>query len=449
MQKTAGGVRSGKTRVTTAALMTDLHDYYDHDDALSETLAQDQMTQIRTALDLVLGQDRASFGTGPFSPTLTHRKHSTTDPSDMGTGLFMAEMLAACGATATIEALRTVLDQESDNIYRLTAPLLHVHTADGAIVTDDLGSPPSVRQQMAHRVSASPLLGSLHHAFETLARYSQVLEKTTFLQHVVLLGSAGLFLHVINAAQREDHDAAGLVPLLFCSQRPSPILQETSRSTVARARQHIERAFEQGLAGELRKRGEDALSPDDYRAWMHIRLPHRGDGSPDARKDDQAWTRFNQDFDAFLLGGATPFAAFCQAATHASFVVMTESPEMVAQSLGRLCGLVYPRQQGRGDKYYLPAPQVLDMLVFALIEPHTEITLEEFWDRAAQRFGIICGARGRTDMAYLSAWGVQTVPPAHLARNSRALLTELIRMGHVHEYADDIAMIRAGGMRND
>jgi len=450
IQKVAGGFRGGTSRTTTEALMTDLHGYYERDDDLADTTAQDRMDDIRTALDLVLNQDRALFGTGSYiSPTLTHRKHSTKDPSDVGTGAFMASMLAASGSAHTMDVLRRALEHETDNIYQLTAPLLQKRDKADILVADDLGPMPIAGDDMRCRVQRSSILPAVQRAFDTLAGYASELEKTTFLQHVVLLGSFGLLLHVINSIPREGEADTPIVPILLCAPYPSAVIQEASRATFVRARQQMERAFEVGLAAEMRKSNEDHLSPDDYRALMRDALPNLGGDGTAAKKEKQAWTRFSQDFDAYLLGSEPPFDAFCRAAAQASFVVIGGSPDEFAQFIGRLVGLLYPRQQGRGDKYYLPAPQFLDMLVFALVEPGKEISLEEFWARAAARFGVLCGARGRADIDDLSRWGVRKVSPSHLAQNSRAILEELIRMGHAHEYADDIAMVRGGGMGDD
>ena len=73
-----------------------------------------------------------------------------------------------------------------------------------------------------------------------------------------------------------------------------------------------------------------------------------------------------------------------------------EDPGGVQASIGRMLGLVYPRAAGRGEKYFQPAPQFLDALVVALLEPGEEIPETEFWERV-NSFGVVCGALGTAD----------------------------------------------------
>lgn len=448
LRKAAGGVMSGTTRVSPEAFIADARERLESAD---EATTVERVRELRTALDLVLNQDRAFFANGPyFSPTLTHRAHSTTDPSDQKTGAFLAEVLAAAEDRSVIDTLRRCLDSGTDNVYLLTAPLLGDRGT---------GEGPEASPEMVERVRNSPPLRSIQSAFATAVQYEARLEKTMFLQRVVTLGSFALFLHLINragASEPSGHAAGGeadegcFVPILLCAPQPAAEFREASRATFAAARRQVERAFEEGLARELRNRGEDQLSREEYLARAREWLPNLGQPGSNGTKDAKIWSRFSQDFDGLLLSTDAPAEAFQRAAVRAAFIAMREygggeDPEGFGTSIGRMAGLVYPRREGRGEKYYLPASQFLDMLVVALLEPDEEITVEEFWRRAEQTFGVLCGARGSADAARLAHRGIRQASPNHLTGNARGILTELIRMGHAREYADDIAMIHAGG----
>ncbi len=433
LQEAAGGFRKGKSRITDQQLIHNMNGRYVSGD---EARNVDHVKVLRSALDLVLNQDRAAFGGGQFfSLTLTHRNHTTGDPSDRQTGKFMAEVLAAMESNGLLDRLRRSLDDSADDIYILTAPLLE---------NVEMGPAPEPRPEIVEVVRQSPALRSVRDAFATMVLYDRLLEKTTFLQRIITLGSFGLFLHLINrSVESVERDQENMcAPLLLCAPKPSSETVEASRATVNGARRRIERAFEQGLMGQLRARGEDAFSEDGYRALGKEWLP-KGSGAAGPQ------ARFSRDFEAFSLAGVEPNDAFCRAVTRASFASMVQgqgvSPDGFAVSIGRMAGLIYPRQQGRGDKYCLPSPQFLDMLVTALLEPGEEVTVEKFWKRAWSRFGLLCGACTSHDADILYTHGIRQVAPKRLSHNARALLQELVRMGHAQEYADDVAVVRAVG----
>lgn len=446
IQKAAGGFRRGKSPLTTEAFL--------HDDQVQSRFELDDgedivgyTNEVRSALDLVLSQDRALFGKGPFSLTLTHRLHVSTDPSDQHTGQFLAEVLAASSRGDVVGLLRRTLLATTDNVYLLSAPLL---------VEREEGAQPLATDTVTRLVSLLPVLQSVQDAFGTLAAYCDLLEKTLFLQQVVTLGSLSLFLHLINRASGETSADRCLVPILLCAPSPLPDVRDASRQSLARARQRVELAFEQGLDEELGRRGQQFLSEAEYQELARSWLPSEdGDSKGASVERSKVWDRFSQDFPGFLAGGASPHEAFVQAAVRAAFVNMQvekggggENPETAAISIGRMLGLIYPRQRDRGERFYQPTPHVLDTLVSALLTPGEEVTIEAFWQRAWSRFGIVCGARGTLDVQELAAWGIHNVSLAHLGRNAREMLLELVRMGHASEYADDVAMIRAGGTRD-
>jgi len=433
--KAAGAFRKGNARVSTEQFLADIDGRYE---SRMGDPPVDDAKDLRSALDLVLNQDRALFRSENFaSLTLTHHEHVTSDNSDQRTGRFMAEVLASAEDGQIVDVLRSTLDLRTDNVYLLGAPLVEVNA---------LGSAPARDPEMVKRIARSPVLSRIQGAFATLVKYQSSLEKTMFLQRAVELGSFGIFLHLANAPVETDQDGSDLVPLLMTSPNPTPEIREASRATFIRTRQRIEQAFEEGLGRQLKSRGEHDLSENKYRALARSWLPELDTGTANAKKEQRVWERFQRDFDAFLIGTSQPFDAFKRAAVRAAFLAMGEEPESVSRSLGRMVGIVYPRHQGRGDKYFSPAPQFLDMLVLCLIEPDEGmIPVEEFWARARERFGLLSGSEGSADSRRLLRWGIRRASPTELEANAKEMLAELARMGHAREYADDIAMVSAGG----
>ena len=441
LQKAAGGFRKGITQVTTDMFLADIRDKYD---PTSSANPVEKAATLRSALDLVLGQDRATYPTGPFfSPTLTHHLHTTSDPSDQGTGAFLAHVLCVADDTTAVEVLRRSLSSGTDNVYFLTLPLLNKR---------EIGPMPTVGEEFREYIRTSVILDAVQQAFSTVTLYEPRLEKTMFLQRVVTLGSFGIFLHMMNQPRQGVGGQTGLTPILLCARQSADDLREASRATFVRGRQQIERTFEEEFTALLQARGEENLSRDEYLENARARLPNLGQQSNAGKREQKVWLRFEQDFSGFLLGSGNPTEAFISASVRAAFLIMHEAgedPEGFWTSLGRMAGLVFPRASGRGGKYYLPAPQFLDMLVVALLAPDEEIPMEEFWNRAWQRFGIIVGARSSLDAARLASRGIRQVSPNQLSRNAAEIHAELVRMGHAREYADDIAMIRTGGMKDE
>lgn len=441
LQIAGAGVRKGAPAVTTEQLLSDLRGRYESADRNQDLAA---VSDLRSALDLVLNQDRGYYPRGPFSATLTHYLQCTADGSDRGSGQFVAELLSAGDGEDLIATFRGALTRPDDNVYLLTAPLLQDR---------EPGPPPVARENVAALAQRTPVLQAVQRAFGTLARHEGRLEKTVFLQRMVTLGSFSLLLALFD--QPDETVPTPLVPLLLCAPRPREDAREASRATFARARQRIERVFERGLTEELQARGLDGMAHGEYRDLADSWTLSRGERSPlgeltrSGRQEAKIWQQFSQDYEGFLLGTENPFDAFRYSVVRACFVAMDatggEDPEGFAASLGRMLGLAYPRSAGRGGKYFRPGPQFLDALVVALLEPGEEIPEAAFWERAWQSFGLMSGALGTTDAQRLSRWGIRQTTPTALRENGRALLSELVRMGHAREYADDIAMIGIPG----
>jgi len=439
----AGGYRKGKARLSDWDFVQQMSGRYDGND---EQRALAHAKSLRSVLDLVLDQDRAIFPSEQFfSPTLTYYGHVSNDRSDNGTGRLMAEVLAAAdGGDGVLDALRGCLGEPTDNVYLLTAPILDDR---------EMGSAPDPTEESLVLVRESAALRSVQRSFAVMVGYwnNRVLEKTTFLQRVVTLAGFGLLLHLANRAGDEPDTFA---PLLLCAPDTSSEVVQASRAALNEVRRRIHRAFEKGVRRQLEARGEDNLSAEAYRALVEDWLPFEEIGGMQPRTKPhylRARARFARDLDSFLVGGMEPGAAFCRSAAGAAFAFMNqgqgESPESFGVSIGRACGLMYPRKQGRGDKYCQPSPQFLDMVVSSILGPGAEPLplAREFWEKAWQDFGFLCGARPTHDADLLRERGIREASPEHLARNSSLLLQELVRMGYAQEYADDVAVIRAVG----
>lgn len=401
----------------------------------SDAHAEERLDSLRAALDLVFDQDKAVYPSDrTYSFTLTHYALTSPDPSDQGTGKFLAAVLADDPDTRAVDALREALSRRDDPITRLVAPLLPEITTLGDRLEPD--------EKVRGIVSRSAVLQNTRAAFTRLAAHAEGLEKTAFLERAVTLGVFGIVSHVLNAT--DEASAGDIAPLLLCASQPADDVREASRAALDRAVKNISRAFEQRLEQLLRDRAEDALDADGYRVLMSDWLRTDDLSHRDAKKFQEASALFEQDFPLELAGVTDPFSAFLRAAVPAAFSVLgANTPDRFVLALGRLGGLVFPRAAGRGDKYTLPAAGFYDMLVSALLDPGEEVPASEFWDRARSRFGLLCGANPYVDADRLASRNIRLVSEPSLARNAAAVAEELALLGHARRYADGFTLVRA------
>jgi hypothetical protein len=404
---------------------------------------------VRAALKQMLDQDGAVYGSKRFySFTATHWRHASDDVSDSSTGQFMALVLAARddesnanGAPRLVDELRALLDRP-DDLYRLTAPLL----PEG---DDAMGPPPDpvaeTRTQIERLTAPGAPLRAFQDAAARMAPHLARAEKTTALQRLVTLGSFGVALHLANATDAAL-DEGERTPLLLCKSQnggPRRSIKDASRRTFKRARRRLTYAFENELAAEFARRGDDDEAPAFYESEMKNWLVTADlDGSEREQAEEQ-FEEFRRAFDAEREDDASStLDAFVRAAAPVCFSTMAKPPSGCLTRLGRHVGLLV-WSGGGYEKYYRPAPQFLDMLAAALLAPDEgAVTAADFWNRAYKQFGILCGARGRRDAEILREYGVLQVSVEHLRENADALHDQLTRLGHARTYADGVTLLR-------
>lgn len=393
-------------------------------------VAEEATERLRLALDDVLNQDGAFYAAARNSTlTLTHRQHLTDDTYDQGAGSLLAQILLAAPDQTAVVALRKALDTPDNTIYRLTQPLLTPQTGSLGISTKQATA--GVRERLAK----SCILLGWQASFTTLAAHylnpapgKPPLEKTAFLQRAVSLAGLGLLLHLYNSGPGN-----GCQPLLLCADNPLPTVREVSRHTLGLARGRLRGAFQEALRTELERSSDNTRSTDDYQAWATSWLQEK----------ERA-----QYLDALVLEktlGASDFEAAVRALTGPGLrAAGSKSAESCASSLGQRLGIQWPRRQGIGQPYLSPVAAVYDALVCGLLAPGQVVPIEDFWQLAYERFGLLCGALPLDDQRHLSSVGILNLSLDDLQANARAVLDELRRLGYARTYADEVTLISAG-----
>ena len=404
--------RETKNKHTAAELLSD--DNYEQIVLGDATPAG--LDELRVALDAVLNQDGA-FYASISTPTLTHWRHLTTDPSDSGAGQLIGNVLLADADRAAAQALRDALQDQTDATYRLTQPLL---SADKKPMPA-LAAPPDLEELFA----ASGSLRTLQKGFHRLAARKDSLGKLELLARAGRLAGLGLWVHLLNAGAGEQRQ-----PLLLCGPQPPGEVQSASHRGIALALRLLRRHFSEALYAELENRGDHELPASDYREWA-------------AEMDNSYRERYLLELDQELDAGIAPGRAACAALVTPALRLIgskNEGADKYVAALGRRLGL-WPRYPGRAGRHLKPVAAIYDALVPALLEPGEVLRFREFWQRAADEFGLVCGARGNTDLEVLAKAGMRGITPAQLAQNARLVLQELSRQGYARTYADGEALI--------
>ena len=377
------------------------------------------LDDLRVALDAVLNQDGAFYANSLSTLTLTQWGHLTGDPSDAGAGLLIGQVLLADADRAAALALRAALLDTSDATYRLTQPLM---PADGQPMPD---LPPKPDLDDLLKTSAS--LRALQLAFRNLAAHAPRLGKLELLARSGRLAGLGLWVHLLNAGADGQRQ-----PLLVCGPQPPAEVRNASHRGIGLAQRQLRRHFSAALYAELQKRGEANLSADAYRDWApQVDAAHR--------------ERYLLEFDQELGAGIEPGRAACWALVMPALRAVgsdTEGADKYVTALGRRLGL-WPRYTGPVGRHLKPVAAIYDALVPALLEPGQTMRFREFWQKAADEFGLMCGARGSADLEALAQAGMRGLTPAHLALNARSVLQELSRQGYARTYADGEALVGA------
>ena len=424
----AGAFLSGKSKTTTQSLIQEAQSSFS-----SKNPDDDDVKELRAALDLILSQDGAVFPSkSNYSFTSTHWRHTSSDASDGRTGKFMVAVLDDIGYGDVVQGLREVLNQD-DDIYRLTVPLLK----------SDIQMTQQVKLELSSTLkNDSNMLKILAERFKHLMQHQNVIDKADFLHKVVMLSCFGLCLHLFNS---DEPSRKTRTPLLLCDNNPPLSVKDASRDTLQLAKNNMVKAFESGLLNAVEKRL--AVSQRDIvglNEWLNtvLVIPYKSK-SKNHDLASKLFEQYKQKLKHFQGGGLDLVNAFARAATPALFTMMGSknvTPHRFIDSLGKRSGFIGPLR-GSGALYFRASPQFLDVLVMTLLKPNEEITANEFWERAAKHYGVVVGGRGLRDIEYLREYDVTNASVTSLSSNAVSLHQRLEQLGYANTYADGVTLI--------
>jgi hypothetical protein len=432
----------GAERHPTEALVEDagerLGDFADPGERL-------KLNELRALLKDVIGADDAVFDLNEnCSYSLTHRSHVTGDHNDRGTGAFLHRLLTSDqgdGPSPAIALLKSLLDDESDEITAVSWPLI---VGEQPIVYEiDLSElPDALSMDEDTGIFVSSIVRELRAGFDRLAAFERLRgSKLHSLRRLVSFASFAIFFHLIHRGldyERRDRQITRRVPTLLDFTRGgwTPIAL-ASHGTYSLAIKGIERMMAEGIQEVLAEEEEDWTAARVEQFIQDVALQ----GS-DLRKA-QKRRQFVEVFRSYAADSDDVLQAASFAIVDSLVDEMKGTPMDFARAIGVRCGLLAPRGRRAVKKRYAPSSELLEVLLAATVRPDEDLELSELANLWWDRWGIMVGARPG-DAQELARWAVQNATKKDLAANANALREALIEIGYARRYADGVTIIRTG-----
>ena len=395
-----------------------------------------RLSRLRALSLDVLGADGAVFDQpDKCSYTLANERLVTRDPSDRGSGLFLARLLGADhqGATDGADLLLKLLRSETDAWTTLALPLLQFgEVREESTQTDGgecSGSGDHLFAARGGRLD-SHTLGILREAYDRLARFEGMVGcKLNSLRRFVLFGCFVLHVHSISRWHEVNPG----------NPRP-PILLDMFDGQL--------RSVRDASRASLRAGGDaiEFLILDSFKEMIEV-MGSSEEELQGALEEQGVEEALAADFRTYAAGNREPVDALARAIVDAAFSKAREHPIGSLIELGRRAGFLTPwANTGRGGKLqkrYTATAEFLETLVAATVEPEEPLEFPEFLDRVRDDFGILVGRpeddpliRGNNLVSQEQFGPPTSINEEDLRRNVDALRHLLVETGYGKSYAD-------------
>lgn len=407
---------------------------------------EEKLTRFRSLAKETLGADSAVFH-DQASFTLSHEKMISSDPSDQGSGDFLAGLLTAgegSRTTAAADLFLALLKTENDPWTLTALPLL-----DASIQRESSsrGNVDARSQRLddllntdATGLITAPTLRRLRDRYDQLARYEEARgSKLTTLRRLVLFGTFAIHVHMIQRAGDVLEDGPRPIILLdlFDGRRRS--LREASAATL----QSGFRAVEQLVLHRIERHLVEVYGDEDGLLAQSF---------PDGPEFLDAVPFFDENF-----AMSFPNQAWAESFWRAGYTgVGTKSakglPWHALLGLGRRTGYLLPYDdRGRGGKEhkrYGATAEFAEILVAATVRPGDPVDFDTFLDMLRDNFGIVVGRPSdfeiirhndlRTDRNLARSVSVNETDLRLNLLEFRQLITDI---GFAKSYADGRTMV--------
>lgn len=365
------------------------------------------------------------------SYNITTLRHLTKDRADNSVGAFLYHLLTTdCGTgpSPLVSFLLSILNDSSDELSTLSAPLLH-GISEAAV---SVGSYPAVTVFKRTKDGfSSQSLRHLRQGFDQLYQFEESFGGgLDALRRAVTFGVFAVLVHMVNRGP-ELRKAKGITPmLLYFGGRKRNTVHYASHQTYSFCRQSIEQMYTSKFQQKVAARIGDDPSLRECQKFVK-QLEFEKANEADAKRLEisnllSAYTETQQ-----------PIEALASALTDVTFRLMSGDPTDFYRGLGVRVGFLRPTG---GTRKFFSLEGILLEAVLASCVSKDELTYKEFLDILYERYGILTGGR-QHDADVLLGVGIDQVTVEDLRENSMSLRRQLVATGWASEYADGVMIV--------
>lgn len=426
--------------------------------------------QQRQILSQALRADKTTFkGVGMSSYTLSHAQHATNDNHDRGVGRWLRHILQQGEQRHAYELLHQLLTQGvtrsaetpaiSDALSLMTLPLMN-WDSDPKTRSYDYDLPANLNHDTNGNF-ADPLINTIRNTFDQLAENDSDSAKRNgkldALRRMTTLACFAFYLHLINIGEPRPRK----LPLLLYLDRNSHTLERASQESYRLVRQSTDNFVRDAISEkiwQLHTSGE--FGPWDREADIEHHIDQTinwyrytpGNAKEQSKVEElkrncrnfyQSYLTTTPNDELRAIGPALPnneMAAIALALADMVGLVFSETPASVARALGVKIGLL-TRGDSHENKAYELHPDLLEVLVRAIIPVGEEWPLKKLAEYWYKQFGILFGGLGNEN-AKLAKWEITPVDVNELKQNRDALALQLEVSGYAQSYADGVVVVR-------
>lgn len=422
----------------------------------------------RQILSQVFRADKTVFrSVGTSSYTLSHAQHTTNDNHDRDVGRWLTHILKQGDKQLAYELLHELLTQGrvratdspvmSDALSLMTLPLMvweneqREREQTPKTKQYDYQLPESLTRN-ANGMFPDSLITTIRSAFDRLAENDLESAKRNgkldALHRMNMLACFTFYLHLINIGVQRPRK----LPLLLSLDGNSRTLKRASQESYQLVRQSVDRFLYDAISekiAQLNTNGEfgrwDNLAANEQHITQTIDWYRAQEGSSlrakESKKVDQLKINCRNFYSSYRETTTNnEIEAIALALTDMVGMVFSETPASVARALGVKIGLL-TRGDSQENKAYELHPDLLEVLVRAVIPVGEEWTIKQLAEYWHEQFGILFGGLGNENQK-LAEWEITPVDVNELKQNQQALARQLELSGYAQSYADGIVSVR-------
>lgn len=394
-----------------------------------------EFTDFRRDLRALLSPVGGAVNRGNENSTynITCAHHITSDRMDFGTGDFLYRLLntdLGNGPSSSIELLRNILLEPTDEVSALTFPLV----ADAKAKEVGAGTYRAETVFRTYRKDfVSPTLRTLREGFDKLT----VFERTyggglDALRRHVALGVFSILLYMQNRHGELTGNRTLTPMLLYFHERQRTTSYQASHATYNLNRRAIESLYTSQFKTWLEDRLETDPTSRQCKAFIK-ELEFGKNGAKSREYLSKSYRSFANQMDAL--------DAMSEALRDAAFRASSATPLDFYRGLGIRIGFVRPAGNRAVKKHYTLEGVLLEAVLASII-PEGKVPYQQFLDLLYDRYGLLTGGRPQ-DSQLLIDNGVGNATVQDLRANSTSFRQQLLSLGWAQQYADGVLVVRA------